>query len=218
LGGRLVDIGTAWTAELQRAALTKAEQFCKRIVDLVLASSAIIMLAPMMIVVGAWIKMESRGSIFFVQRRSGFNGRTFRIFKFRTMTVMEDGPTLRQATRNDPRVTNVGRILRRTNIDELPQLFNVILGNMSLVGPRPHPLALNSEYENIIGKYAFRHHVKPGLTGWAQVNGLRGETQTVDLMSRRVEFDLWYINNWSLWLDFKILVRTLLVGIQSAAY
>jgi undecaprenyl-phosphate galactose phosphotransferase/putative colanic acid biosynthesis UDP-glucose lipid carrier transferase len=125
---------------------------------------------------------------------------------------------MRQATRNDPRFTNSGRLLRRTNIDELPQLFNVIAGDMSLVGPRPHPLALNSEYETIISDYAFRHHVKPGLTGWAQVNGWRGETQTVNLMARRIEFDLWYINNWSLWLDFKILLRTLVLGLQSSAY
>jgi len=132
--------------------------------------------------------------------------------------VQEDGPVLRQVTQNDPRLTRCGRLLRRTNIDELPQLFNVIKGDMSLVGPRPHPLALNTEYENIISNYAFRHHVKPGVTGWAQINGLRGETQTVDLMAMRVEFDLWYINNWSLWLDVRILLRTLLLGLQPTAY
>ena len=198
--------------------MSAAEQACKRALDLLLASTALVMLAPMMILVTAWIKFETRGPVFFTQRRSGFNGRTFKIYKFRTMTVDEDGPLLRQATRNDPRITNCGRLLRRTNIDELPQLLNVIAGDMSLVGPRPHPLALNSEYEDIIGNYAFRHHVKPGLTGWAQVNGARGETQTVELMARRVEFDLWYINNWSLWLDFRILLRTLVLGLQPTAY
>jgi undecaprenyl-phosphate galactose phosphotransferase/putative colanic acid biosynthesis UDP-glucose lipid carrier transferase len=218
LGSRIVNIGTAWTAELKRAPLTATEQACKRALDLLLASAALIVLAPMMLIVAAWIKMETRGPAFFMQRRSGFGGRTFKIYKFRTMSVVEDGPIIRQATKNDPRLTRCGRLLRRTNIDELPQLFNVIAGDMSLVGPRPHPLALNSEYENIIGNYAFRHHVKPGLTGWAQVNGLRGETQTVDLMARRVEFDLWYINNWSFWLDFRILLRTLVLGLQPTAY
>jgi undecaprenyl-phosphate galactose phosphotransferase/putative colanic acid biosynthesis UDP-glucose lipid carrier transferase len=218
LKNRTVNIGTTWTAELTRAPLTAAEQLYKRALDLLLATIAIIVLAPMMLLVAAWIKIETRGPIFFMQRRSGFNGRTFKIYKFRTMSVLEDGPVIRQATRNDPRLTSCGRLLRRTNIDELPQLFNVIAGDMSLVGPRPHPLALNSEYENIIGNYAFRHHVKPGLTGWAQVNGLRGETQTVDLMTRRIECDLWYINNWSPWLDIRVLFRTLFLGLQSTAY
>ena len=203
LSNRIVNIGTAWTAELNRAPLPATERACKRTLDLLIASAALIMLAPMMVLVAAWIKIESPGPAFFMQRRSGFNGSTFRIYKFRTMSVMEDGPVIRQATKNDPRLTRFGRVLRRTNIDELPQLLNVIAGDMSIVGPRPHPLALNSEYENVVGNYAFRHHVKPGLTGWAQVNGLRGETQTVDLMAKRVEFDLWYIDNWSLWLDLR---------------
>jgi lipopolysaccharide/colanic/teichoic acid biosynthesis glycosyltransferase len=130
------------------------------------------------------------------------------------MRVLEDGPLVRQATRNDPRVTRVGRWLRRTNIDELPQLFNVLRGEMSLVGPRPHAAAHNSEYEELIATYALRYHVKPGITGWAQLNGFRGETQTLDLMVKRVEFDLWYINNWSFWLDVRILLKTLVLGIQ----
>jgi len=153
-----------------------------------------------------------------MQTRNGFNSRTFKIFKFRTMSVLEDGPCIRQATKNDARVTNIGRILRRTNVDELPQLFNVLAGDMSLVGPRPHASAHNSEYEQLIANYACRHHVKPGLTGWAQVNGFRGETRTVDLMQERVELDLWYIDNWSMWLDFKILVKTLCIGSQPTAY
>jgi undecaprenyl-phosphate galactose phosphotransferase/putative colanic acid biosynthesis UDP-glucose lipid carrier transferase len=115
-------------------------------------------------------------------------------------------------------VTRIGRLLRRTNIDELPQLFNVIAGDMALVGPRPHAVAHNSEYQKLIGSYAFRYHMKPGITGWAQINGFRGETQTVDMMARRVEYDLWYINNWSVWLDVKILFKTLIIGIQPNAY
>ena len=218
MGNRIVNVGTVWSAELKRAPLSSAERVCKRAIDIVLAAIALVMLAPMMILVAAWIKIETPGPILFSQRRSGFNGRTFGIYKFRTMTVTEDGPNVRQATKNDPRVTNSGRLLRRTNIDELPQLLNVIRGEMSLVGPRPHPLALNSEYENIIGNYAFRHHVKPGLTGWAQVHGFRGETQTVELMAKRVECDLWYINNWSLWLDLRIMLKTVLIGVQPTAY
>ena len=155
------------------------------------------------------IKLDSKGPVLFTQTRNGFNGRSFRIFKFRTMRVLEDGPQIRQATRNDPRVTDVGRWLRRTSIDELPQLFNVLGGSMSLVGPRPHAVAHNTEYERIVANYAFRYHVKPGISGWAQVNGFRGETSTVNLMEKRVEADLWYVSNWSFWLDVRILWKTL---------
>ena len=218
LRGRIVSVGTAWTAELKRAPLTAAERICKRAIDLLIASAALIMLAPMMIMVGVLIKMEGGGPVFFRQTRIGFNGRPFKMCKFRTMSVLEDGPVIQQATKNDPRVTRFGGLLRRTSIDELPQFFNVLLGDMSVIGPRPHASAHNSEYENIIAKYAHRYHVKPGLTGWAQVNGWRGETQTVDLMEKRVEFDLWYIENWSLWLDIRILLRTLFLGLQQAAY
>jgi Undecaprenyl-phosphate glucose phosphotransferase len=218
LGSRIVNIGPTWTAELQRAPLTASEQVCKRAIDLVIAFAALIMLTPMMILVAILIKIESAGPVLFMQTRNGFNGRPFKIFKFRTMSVLEDGPVIRQATKRDPRATRVGRLLRRSNIDELPQLFNVIAGDMSLVGPRPHAAAHNSTYEKVIAKYAYRHHVKPGLTGWAQVSGFRGETKTVDLMARRVECDLWYIKNWSIWLDFRILLRTLIVGLQPTAY
>jgi lipopolysaccharide/colanic/teichoic acid biosynthesis glycosyltransferase len=159
--------------------------------------------------------MDSRGPIIFVQKRNGFGGHAFNIFKFRTMSVLENGPMIHQTTRNDPRVTGLGRWLRRSSIDELPQLFNVLAGQMSLVGPRPHAAAHNSQYEQLIANYAFRHHVKPGITGWAQVNGYRGETSTLDLMQRRVEHDLWYINNWSLALDIRILVQTFLVSLSS---
>ena len=218
LGGRIVNVGTTWTAELKRAPLTATEQACKRVLDILIASVVLILLAPLMAVAAALIKIESRGPVFFLQRRNGFNGRPFRMCKFRTMYVLEDGPVIRQATKNDPRITHLGRLLRRANIDELPQLFNVIAGDMSLIGPRPHAAAHNSEYEKIIANYAYRHHVKPGITGWAQVNGFRGETQTVDLMKKRVEFDLWYINNWSFWLDFRIALRTLVLGLQPNAY
>jgi exopolysaccharide biosynthesis polyprenyl glycosylphosphotransferase len=171
------------------------------------------------LVVALAIKLDSSGPIFFTQRRNGFSSSTFRIYKFRTMRVLEDGDTIPQARRGDPRVTRLGRMLRQTSIDELPQLFNVLVGNMSLVGPRPHAVAHNNEYQKLIANYAFRHHVKPGITGWAQVSGYRGESQTTDVMAERVEYDLWYINHWSLWLDLKILLKTVIsVYRQPTAY
>jgi undecaprenyl-phosphate galactose phosphotransferase/putative colanic acid biosynthesis UDP-glucose lipid carrier transferase len=161
-----------------------------------------------MLVVGLLIKLDSEGPVFFCQTRVGFNGQTFRIWKFRTMTTLDDGPVVRQAQKNDARVTRIGRWLRASSVDELPQLLNVLVGDMSLVGPRPHAVAHDSQYDAVIANYALRRHVKPGITGWAQVCGFRGETPTVDLMLRRVEHDLWYINNWSLWLDSLIVMRT----------
>jgi undecaprenyl-phosphate galactose phosphotransferase/putative colanic acid biosynthesis UDP-glucose lipid carrier transferase len=155
------------------------------------------------------IKLDGPGPIIFRQNRKGFNGQQFVMFKFRTMKVEENGPTVTQATPNDPRVTRIGRLLRSASIDELPQLMNVLWGDMSLIGPRPHALAHDNYFEKVLEDYAFRHHVKPGMTGWAQVNGLRGATPTVDLISRRVKMDLWYINNWTLWLDVQILMKTL---------
>jgi undecaprenyl-phosphate galactose phosphotransferase/putative colanic acid biosynthesis UDP-glucose lipid carrier transferase len=214
LARRTVQVGATWSAELKRAPLSKPEQALKRSLDVLAAGSSLLLLAPLMLATALLVKLDSRGPVLFTQTRNGFNGRSFRIFKFRTMRVLEDGPLVRQATRNDPRVTRVGRWLRRTNIDELPQLFNVLRGEMSLVGPRPHAAAHNSEYEELIATYALRYHVKPGITGWAQLNGFRGETQTLDLMVKRVEFDLWYINNWSFWLDVRILLKTLVLGIQ----
>jgi exopolysaccharide biosynthesis polyprenyl glycosylphosphotransferase len=176
------------------------------------------LLSPLMLLTTLLVKIDSSGPAFFFQTRNGFNGRKFQIIKFRTMHVLEDGNSIRQATRGDPRVTRLGRWLRRANIDELPQLFNVLNGEMSLIGPRPHAVAHNSEFEKLIANYAFRNHVKPGITGWAQVNGYRGETPTADIMEKRIELDLWYINNWSLWLDITILFRTLILGLQATAY
>jgi len=140
------------------------------------------------------------------------------IFKFRTMTALDDGENIVHARRRDVRVTRIGRLLRRSSIDELPQLFNVIQGDMSLVGPRPHALADHDQYSTVIASYAFRHHVKPGLTGMAQILGFRGEAVTIAQMERRVEQDLWYINNWSLWLDFTIMARTCFVLLRQDAY
>jgi Undecaprenyl-phosphate glucose phosphotransferase len=215
----VANIGDTWTAVLRRAPLTRFELAAKRFFDISLASVGLLTLLPLMLMTALLIKLDSRGPIFFLQKRNGFNGKTFDIIKFRTMHVCEDDAAVKQATRDDPRVTRIGRWLRRSSIDELPQLFNVIRGDMSLVGPRPHATSHNSEYEKLIANYAFRHHVKPGLTGWAQVNGYRGETRQVEQMKRRVDYDLWYINNWSPWLDLRIVMQTVLVTLrQDAAY
>jgi Undecaprenyl-phosphate glucose phosphotransferase len=203
-------LGGVVSFELQRAPLTACERAAKRAFDLAAATVGLLVIAPFLLAVSLAVWIESPGPIFFRQTRGGFNGRTFEIIKFRTMFVMENGPTIVQATLNDHRVTRVGRWLRRYSIDELPQLFNVLRGNMSLVGPRPHALAHDRQYGGLISTYPCRHHVKPGITGWAQVNGFRGETPTLHLMKQRVELDLWYVTTWSFLLDLQILCRTVL--------
>lgn len=204
----ILDCGLLKTFELQRPALCAHERALKRALDVTGACVAIACLWPIFLMIAIAIKLDSRGPVIFAQDRTGFNGRTFRIFKFRSMRTLDNGPVVRQARRGDPRITAVGRWIRSTSLDELPQFFNVLKGDMSLVGPRPHVLAHDGEYSAIIADYALRHHAKPGITGLAQVTGLRGETETPELMARRVESDLWYISNWSLWLDIKILFRT----------
>lgn len=194
--------------EIQRAPLSAAERFVKRVMDVVVAAAAMMFFLPVMLLTAIAIKLDGPGPVIFRQNRKGFNGHEFVMFKFRTMTVQENGQTVAQATREDPRVTSIGRLLRSASIDELPQLLNVLKGDMSLIGPRPHALAHDSYFEKILGDYAFRHHVKPGITGWAQCNGARGATPSVEHISERVKLDLWYINNWSLWLDIQILIKT----------
>ena len=176
--------------EIQRAPLSTSEQIVKRTMDLAVGLLALIFFIPVVALTALAIKLDSEGPVFFAQNRRGFNGRNFLMFKFRTMTVQENGETTTQATRNDPRVTRIGRLLRAASIDELPQLLNVIRGEMSLVGPRPHALAHDNYFEKLLQDYASRHHVKPGMTGWAQVHGLRGATPSVDQIARRVEMDL----------------------------
>jgi Undecaprenyl-phosphate glucose phosphotransferase len=204
-------IGSDLAVEVQRAPLSRAELAIKRTLDLLLAGTILVAVAPLLAVVSLIIKLDSPGPVIFRQRRKGFNGREFAIYKFRTMNVLEDGYKIRQAQRNDGRVTRVGRILRATSIDELPQLVNVLRGQMSLVGPRPHPVALDNGCSKLIANYAFRQHVKPGLTGWAQIKGFRGETAKLELMEERVAHDLWYVKNWSIWLDLRIIIRTCFV-------
>ncbi len=205
------DIGDTVAIELQRAALTPFEQAAKRTLDILVSVTALVLLSPIMLAVAIAIKLDSSGPVFFKQTRHGFNGRPFGIYKFRSMTVMEDGDVVTQARKSDARVTRVGKWIRRYSVDELPQLLNVLNGEMSIVGPRPHASAHDRFFTSAIEKYAFRHHVKSGITGWAQVCGARGETDTLDKMQKRVELDLWYINNWSIWLDISIIIRTIFV-------
>jgi exopolysaccharide biosynthesis polyprenyl glycosylphosphotransferase len=194
--------------QLTRRPLTRLEVARKRVFDLIAAAAALIALTPLLVAVAVLVWLDSPGPIFFVQRRYGFNQEPFRIIKFRTMSTLDDGPVVAQATRDDPRLTKIGGFLRRWNIDEIPQLFNVLTGDMSLVGPRPHALSHDHEYEQRISLYARRHNVKPGITGWAQIHGYRGVIDSDEKMRKRVEHDLFYIDNWSLWLDLKILFRT----------
>jgi Undecaprenyl-phosphate glucose phosphotransferase len=194
--------------ELQRGPLGTFERATKRAVDIAGAAAGLALLLPLLFIIAILIKLDSRGPILFRQQRCGFNGRPFSILKFRTMTVLEDGPTVLQAAQGDTRVTRIGRLLRRTSIDELPQLLNVVQGTMSLVGPRPHAIAHDSHFDKLVGNYAFRHHVKPGLTGWAQIHGYRGPTPTLAEIRKRVECDLWYIDNWTWRLDLRILFLT----------
>ncbi|HUZ33179.1 MAG TPA: exopolysaccharide biosynthesis polyprenyl glycosylphosphotransferase [Xanthobacteraceae bacterium] len=180
----------------------------KRALDILVSASSLVLLFPLFVLVALVIKLESRGPALFSQRRHGYNNSEIRIYKFRTMTVMEDGNDFRQVTKNDCRVTRVGRLLRQTSIDELPQLYNVLIGNMSIVGPRPHAVAHNAMFCQRIPMFWRRHNIKPGITGWAQVNGCRGETDTTQKMQRRVEFDLQYVDRWSLLFDLKIMLMT----------
>jgi Undecaprenyl-phosphate glucose phosphotransferase len=205
---RISKLGKMASLQLTRAPLSASEVLLKRAFDIVVSAGALVVLAPLFALVALLIKLGSPGPVFFLQRRYGFNQQPFRIIKFRTMTALDDGDVVMQAKRHDPRITWIGRWLRRTNIDELPQLINVLKGDMSLVGPRPHALSHNREFEQKISLYARRHNVSPGMTGWAQVNGLRGETDTDDKMRRRVDCDLYYIDNWSMWFDLRILLLT----------
>ncbi|KQP61210.1 exopolysaccharide biosynthesis polyprenyl glycosylphosphotransferase [Methylobacterium sp. Leaf399] len=200
-------IGQLSGIRVGRKPLQAGEIFVKRAMDIGLSLLALVMLAPLFVAVAILIKLDSPGPVFFRQRRYGFNQQAFGVYKFRSMKT-ERSAVFRQASRNDSRITRVGAVLRRSNIDELPQLFNVVLGEMSLVGPRPHALAHDRSFERRIALYARRHNVKPGITGWAQVHGLRGETLTDLDMERRVAHDLHYIDNWSVWLDIQIMVRT----------
>ena len=220
LHSRLTDIGGIPIVSVYDSPLNSAgNALLKRLEDVVVSSLIIALISPLLLAIAIAIKATSKGPIIFKQRRYGINGEEITVMKFRTMTVCDNGKVIKQATKNDARITKIGRFLRRTSLDELPQFFNVIAGNMSIVGPRPHACAHNEQYRKLIPKYMLRHLVKPGITGWAQIHGWRGETDTLEKMEKRVEFDLHYIDNWSVWLDIKIIILTFIKGfINKNAY
>jgi N-acetylglucosaminyldiphosphoundecaprenol N-acetyl-beta-D-mannosaminyltransferase len=197
--------------EVQSSPLTAAQRAVKRTFDVLVSAIFVALFLPLFVAIAFAIRLDSPGPMFFRQKRLGYRGRPFKIIKFRTMNVMEDGADVRHAVRNDPRVTRVGKFLRKTSLDEIPQFINVLSGAMSLVGPRPHAVAHDNHYAGAIQNYELRQHVKPGITGWAQVHGMRGDAASPDLMSRRVEYDIWYAKNASLALDVEILLRTIAV-------
>ena len=185
-----------------------ASEALKRLEDIVLSILFLTILAIPMAIIAAAVKLTSPGPAIFKQKRYGLDGKQILVYKFRSMSTQDNGNVVKQATKNDPRITKLGAFLRKTSLDELPQFINVLQGRMSIVGPRPHAVAHNEEYRKIISGYMLRHKVRPGITGWAQINGFRGETDTVEKMEKRVQFDLDYIHNWSVWLDIKIIIKT----------
>jgi putative colanic acid biosynthesis UDP-glucose lipid carrier transferase len=186
----------------------------KRVSDIILASLILILISPLMLAVAIGVKLSSPGPVLFRQRRYGLDGKDIVVYKFRSMTVCEDGSDVPQAKKNDVRVTPFGAFIRRTSLDEFPQFINVLQGRMSIVGPRPHAIAHNEIYRKLIKSYMVRHKVKPGITGWAQVNGFRGETEILEKMEKRLEYDLDYIRNWSIYLDLWIIFRTIVVVLK----
>jgi Undecaprenyl-phosphate glucose phosphotransferase len=205
---RITQFGNMLTMRILQSPLTPFNRTVKRTFDVVAAIVGLILLSPLLVVISLAIKLDSAGPVLFRQTRHGYNNEPIRVLKFRTMTVMEDGDNFRPVTRHDPRVTRLGRFLRRTNIDELPQLLNVLAGDMSIVGPRPHATAQNDTFAALISSFSRRHNVKPGITGWAQVNGYRGDTDTLEKMQRRVEHDLYYIDHCSFLFDLQIILLT----------
>ena len=212
LSGAVTRVGELRVVNVSEVSLPARAEFFKRVFDYAVASAAALVLALPMALIALAVKLESPGPALFRQRRYGIDGREIDVWKFRSMTVQENGAEVRQATREDARVTRVGRFIRRTSLDELPQFLNVLQGHMSIVGPRPHAIVHNESWRRQIPGYMLRHKIKPGITGWAQVNGWRGETDTFEKMERRVHFDLEYIRNWSPWLDVKILLLTIARG------
>ncbi|WP_349616788.1 undecaprenyl-phosphate glucose phosphotransferase [Azotobacter salinestris] len=213
LNHRVSHIAGLYTLDLSCSPMDGPARLFKRLEDLLLGIPIMLLVLPLAVAIGLAVKLTSRGPMLFKQYRTGINGKRFKVYKFRTMVVHREAEgEVTQATRDDARVTRLGAFLRRTSLDELPQFFNVLQGRMSIVGPRPHALAHNEYYKDLVESYMQRHKVKPGITGWAQVSGYRGETDVLEKMQKRVECDLWYIDNWSLWLDLKIIGLTLYKG------
>lgn len=213
LNHRINQVGGMYSIDISCSPMDSTSRFIKRAEDLILGTLIGVVILPVCVLIFFAIKFSSPGPVLFKQYRAGINGQRFKVYKFRSMEVHNEADgQVTQATANDPRITKLGAFLRRTSLDELPQFYNVLQGRMSIVGPRPHALAHNEYYKDLVESYMKRHKVKPGITGWAQVNGLRGETDTVEKMQKRVDYDLWYINNWSLWLDLKIIAMTIFKG------
>lgn len=207
--GRLQDMNGVPVVGICETPFTGTNELVKRVSDIILASIILVLISPLLLAVAIGVKLSSRGPVIFKQKRNGLDGEEIIVYKFRSMRTQDNGPVVKQATKGDPRITPFGAFIRRTSLDELPQFINVLQGRMSIVGPRPHAVAHNEEYRRIIKSYMVRHKVRPGITGWAQVNGYRGETETIDKMQARVEFDLEYLRNWSLGLDLQIIIRTI---------
>ncbi|WP_346839082.1 undecaprenyl-phosphate glucose phosphotransferase [Microbulbifer sp. SAOS-129_SWC] len=212
LHARWHQVGSSNLLSVYDTPIEGLNSWLKRLEDLLLSFIILLLTSPLMLLVAVAIKLTSQGPVIFKQHRYGLDGRSIKVWKFRSMTAEENGEKVVQASRNDARITPVGRFLRKTSLDELPQFINVLQGRMSIVGPRPHAVAHNEEYRGLVNGYMLRHKVKPGITGWAQVNGWRGETDTVEKMSKRVEYDLHYIRHWSLWLDLRIVLMTIFKG------
>jgi putative colanic acid biosynthesis UDP-glucose lipid carrier transferase len=209
--GRIRNLQGVPVVSLLESPFVGVNALAKRASDIVLGSLILTLVSPLMLVVALAVKLGSPGPVIFKQRRNGLDGEEIIVWKFRSMTVTENGPDVKQATRNDPRITRVGAFIRRTSLDELPQFINVLQGSMSIVGPRPHAVAHNEQYRRLIGAYMIRHKVKPGITGLAQVSGYRGETDAIEKMAGRVDHDIDYLRRWSLWLDLKIIARTVVM-------
>jgi putative colanic acid biosynthesis UDP-glucose lipid carrier transferase len=209
--GRLHDINGVPVLGLYETPFTGINEVVKRASDIVLSLLILLLISPLMLAIAIGVKLSSPGPVLFKQRRNGLDGSEIMVYKFRSMTSQDNGSVIVQASKNDPRITPFGAIIRRTSLDELPQFFNVLQGTMSIVGPRPHAVAHNEMYSQAIKSYMVRHKVRPGITGWAQVNGLRGETRNLEQMRERVEYDLEYLRNWSIWLDLRIILRTILL-------
>jgi Undecaprenyl-phosphate glucose phosphotransferase len=213
-GSGVIDLLGVPAINLVASPLSASSMLQKEIFDRLFAATALICLAPVMLAIAIAVKLSSRGPVLFRQKRKGADGRVFTIYKFRSMRLHTEAKgTLSQATRNDKRVTKVGAFLRRTSLDELPQFFNVLLGDMSVVGPRPHALEHDDLYQKVVAGYINRYRIKPGITGWAQINGFRGETDRIEKMERRVEHDLYYLGHWSFALDMRIIGATIVAGL-----
>jgi putative colanic acid biosynthesis UDP-glucose lipid carrier transferase len=212
---RFSSVGNIPTLSVHDTPFYGFNTWSKRLQDIVISTLIILLISPVLVAVALGVKLTSPGPVIFKQKRYGLDGRKIQVWKFRSMSTMDNGTTVKQATKNDPRVTKFGAFIRRTSLDELPQFFNVLQGRMSIVGPRPHAVAHNEQYRAIVDRYMLRHKVKPGITGLAQISGYRGETDTLEKMEKRIEFDLKYIQSWSTYLDLKIIFLTIFKGFVS---